>query len=379
MPQICSFSYHRAMRIGDFEFRRIDKSTSSAVGYFGTDERVMIPASESGRSVTAISSGFIRKGSKARKIVIPKTVNEIEDGAFFNGKNIESVEVEKGNKSYKAEDGVLYDSSFYSIIFYPPKKMDEEYIAEHRIGKAAASAFPFPAAIKRFGVTERMEEFGVLPSSLPSLEEFVFTGDDSKKGAHVEDGVLYRGKSLLAYPWKREGASYMIENGTEKIECSELPPSLKKIFVPKSVESGLERILGNAEYVDVDKSNRAYRSIDGVLFSWNGDILRYPGKKKGEIYVTPLGMKKIAREAFASSVLKTLVINGGCTEIAEDAFLDSSLSYLVIPDSVTAISVHAFHGAASLKEIHVQKGSIAEIFLRGEGLGHLLKVSERLF
>ena len=367
------------MRIGDFEFRRIDKSTSSAVGYFGTDDTVMIPASESGRSVTAISSGFIRKGSKARKIVIPKTVNEIEDGAFSNGKNIESVEVENGNKSYKAEDGVLYDSSFYSIIFYPPKKMDEEYIAEHRIGKAAASAFPFPAAIKRFGVTERMEEFGVLPSSLPSLEEFVFTGDDSKKGAHVEDGVLYRGKSLLAYPWKREGASYMIENGTEKIECSELPPSLKKIFVPKSVESGLERILGNAEYVDVDKSNRAYRSIDGVLFSWNGDILRYPGKKKGEIYVTPLGMKKIAREAFASSALKTLVINGGCTEIAEDAFLDSSLSYLVIPDSVTAISVHAFHGAASLKEIHVQKGSIAEIFLRGEGLGHLLKVSERLF
>ena len=135
MPQICSFSYHRAMRIGDFEFRRIDKSTSSAVGYFGTDDTVMIPASESGRSVTAISSGFIRKGSKARKIVIPKTVNEIEDGAFSNGKNIESVEVEKGNKSYKAEDGVLYDSSFYSIIFYPPKKMDEEYIAEHRIDR----------------------------------------------------------------------------------------------------------------------------------------------------------------------------------------------------------------------------------------------------
>ena len=36
------------MRIGDFEFRRIDKSTSSAVGYFGTDDTVMIPDEENG-------------------------------------------------------------------------------------------------------------------------------------------------------------------------------------------------------------------------------------------------------------------------------------------------------------------------------------------
>ena len=77
--------------------------------------------------------------------------------------------------------------------------------------------------------------------------------------------------------------------------------------------------------------------------------------------------------------LKTLVIAEGVSAIGNAAFEGSSITSLVIPASVRDIGVRALSGAKNLRSVFVRNGSVAEIFLRGEGRDDLIKRTGSLF
>ena len=93
------------------------------------------------------------------------------------------------------------------------------------------------------------------------------------------------------------------------------------------------------EEINVDPANATYFSVDGVLFSRDGTLLRYPCAKADASYAVPNGVQKIGYQAFYScNGLKSLTLPDGLTRIGEYAFAYcENLESLNLPDSVTSI------------------------------------------
>ena len=95
--------------------------------------------------------------------------------------------------------------------------------------------------------------------------------------------------------------------------------------------------------------------------------------------MTASGTDRIGSGAFRLSRLETLVLSNGVTAIGDSAFASSEISTLVIPSTVSEIDIHAFFSAENLKEVFVEKGSVAELFLRADGKERIIRVVPSLF
>ncbi|MBR5759226.1 MAG: leucine-rich repeat domain-containing protein [Thermoguttaceae bacterium] len=165
--------------------------------------------------------------------------------------------------------------------------------------------------------------------------------------------------------------------------------SLKTIVIPASVVGA--RFVDfwhcpSLETIEVAEDNPSLRSIDGVLYSKDGTVLKcVPSGIKKDEFIVPESVRIIERSAFAGasnlksiilpkslevldsvvfagcSSLSSIVVPDGVSEIGMSAFEDcSSLTSIVVPDGVKKIGGNAFTGCSSLKSIDVPK-SVEEI------------------
>ena len=98
--------------------------------------------------------------------------------------------------------------------------------------------------------------------------------------------------------------------------------------------------------ITVDKSNRYFKDIDGVLFSKDGTIIMcYPPGRLDTHYVIPDGVTSIKGVAFSRCSLTSISIPDSVTMIDNDAFYACSITSITIPDSVTNIGDRAFQSS----------------------------------
>ena len=366
------------MRIEDFEIRKTGKDSCTVLQYKGEGEDLVIPSVIGKYIPVSVEATLLKKGNKVKSITIPASVDRIDDSLFPSLKNIEAFNADKASRSFSSEDGVLYDSSRYSLLFYPPRKTGSVFIAPKKLGRVARTAFCCKVHFKEFHYSSKLEEFQALPSECPELEAFIPSDD-----ADDHEGVLIKGRKLLFYPPKAGGKAYSIPDGIEEIVSvsSEpfFPESVKTVYAPATLRKGLENALGNAEKVEVDNRSQFYRSVDGVLYSWKRVLLSFPGRMGKDVYITPSGTDRIGEGAFRGSRVHTLVLSEGVSAIGNNAFERSEISTLIIPSSVTDIALHALYGAEKLRRVIVEKGSVGEIFLRGENRGDIMEVHPSLF
>ena len=105
------------------------------------------------------------------------------------------------------------------------------------------------------------------------------------------------------------------------------------------------------EEIKVSDCNENYRSIDGVLFTKDGQTLvACPGGMKGE-YAVPQGVTEIAEEAFyGCSSLESITIPEGVTKLGLGAFDGCySLKSITLPEGITEIGDGAFASCSSLE------------------------------
>ncbi len=136
---------------------------------------------------------------------------------------------------------------------------------------------------------------------------------------------------------------------------------LVSVTIPESVTSiGKEAFAEcrSLEKIEVNSGNNDYYSDDGVLFTKDQTLIKYPPSKEGSAYSIPDGVTTIEEYAFASCTgLTSVTIPGSVTSIGDWAFYGcTSLTSITIPDTVTTIEEYAFASCTSLNTIRFGTG-----------------------
>ncbi len=194
---------------------------------------------------------------------------------------------------------------------------------------------------------------------------------------HIYSGAFY-GCTALTSIVLPDAVSFIGEDAF--YNCS----SLTYVFFGASVETiGTYAFIGCGalETIEVSENNPFYKSIDGVLFDHNENmLLYYPRGKTGEHYSVPSTVTAIGDNAFiynthiASVTLGESVISIGAfafnacinlteinlpnsvTTIGNAAFADcEALSSIVLPKYLTTINATVFSNCSSLQHIVIPR------------------------
>jgi hypothetical protein len=133
--------------------------------------------------------------------------------------------------------------------------------------------------------------------------------------------VLVIGYGMF-YPGIRFGTA---EPGSEKYEKEHESTEITDIYIPtgiKKIDPGAFMDCNKLVSLRVDKENKCYRDIDGILFDKDiKTLIHYPSGRKCSIYKIPSGITKIERFAFErSNNLTRVIFPDGLAFIGESAF-----------------------------------------------------------
>ncbi len=118
--------------------------------------------------------------------------------------------------------------------------------------------------------------------------------------------------------------------------------------------------------ISVDKGNPNYMSIDGILYTRDGKVLRVP-QTMTDVTLSDR-VTAIDDYAFSGNTADEITIPNGVTTIGFAAFWESRAEVITVPESVTAIGDHAFETTIENVAIKGVKGSYAEKYAADNGL-----------
>jgi hypothetical protein len=222
----------------------------------------------------------------------------------------------------------------------------------------------------------------VIPNTVTNIRSAAFEECYALKGVVIPGSVTTIG--IGAFESCYVLTSVTISEGVKTIESDAFYgcEKLKSLTIPSSVTSIVDDAFEDCTgltSISVDKNNKNYTSVDGVLFNKDKTVLMvYPAQKTGTSYSIPSGVKTINANAFwcakkltsitipdsvtfigqcafySCEKLKSITIPKGVTSIADSMFYCCyALTTITISDSVTSIGSGAFSNCTSLKSITI--------------------------
>ncbi len=197
-----------------------------------------------------------------------------------------------------------------------------------------------------------------ISDSVTSIGEFAFETCVSLTSANIPDGLTSIAKGVFANCSSL--TSITIPEGVTSIgDYAFLVCSLTDITIPKNVKSiGVWAFwqCDSLTNIEVDKNNKNYSSLDGVLFNKDKKtLICYPAGKNYTFYAIPDSVKSICEYAFGHcSSLTSVTIPDSVTSIGADAFwYCSSLTSVNFGSNVTSIGHNAFMDCSSLTSVTI--------------------------
>ena len=279
-------------------------------------------------SVTSIGSHAFAYCSGLTNITIPNSVTSIGIYAFVDCSGLTNINVDRENKNYSDDNGILFNNDKTSIIKYPEGKKENEYTIPSSVTSIGSDAFAYCSGLTNI----------TIPSSVTSIGDRAFYACSSLTNITIPNSVTSIGWRAFA-------------------DCS----GLTNITISNSVTSveadAFENCSGLTN-INVDRENKNYSDDNGILF--NNDktsIIKYPEGKKENEYTIPSSVTRIGSDAFSNcSGLTNITIPNSVTSIAGRAFADcSGLTNITIPSSVTSIENYAFARCNKLTQIITDK------------------------
>ncbi|MCR5315567.1 MAG: leucine-rich repeat protein [Bacteroidaceae bacterium] len=108
----------------------------------------------------------------------------------------------------------------------------------------------------------------------------------------------------------------------------------------------------NLGYIDVDAENKKFKSVEGVLYTTSGKLVKYPIGRNDKEFSIPNEITEIGKNAFDDASIESVAIPEGLVGIGSSAFAGcKNLKAIVIPNSVSVIGRMAFWGCSSLSNV----------------------------
>ncbi len=211
-------------------------------------------------------------------------------------------------------------------------------------------------------------------------EETPFSMNKEIKNAVIENGVTNIGERAFSFCYNLESVTIPSSVTSIKSEAFYFCPSLTSITIPDSVTSigdyafefcsslrsitlPASVIIGECVFLDcdqletisVDENNKAYKSVNGILFDKNmTEIICFPAGKIDTSYAIPGSVKSIGYMAFFKCKnLESVSIPSTVTSIGDGAFSGcENLRSISIPESITRLK-GTFSRCKSLESVTV--------------------------
>ena len=290
-----------------------------------------------------------------QKITLGKDVTtNVNVDNLVDCKNLKEFAVDAGNEKFKAVDGML--------VF-----KDEEGLTLICCPQGKTGSITVPGNITKIGprtffncgqLTEITLENGV-----KEIEQNAFRG--CAKNLSINIPV-----SLISIENIMMGLYFNLQfNSNEEIDklynnaeiFDKIAPFVRKITLGEDVKYIEDDIFADFSYlqaIEVDSNNQDYTSVDGVLYSKDGQTIeRYPVDKSVEVFVIPMGVIKIAASAFAGvKNLRAVPMPPTVNWIGAEAFAESGTTSVYIPRAVKKISYGTFQGCKGLNRVYLSEG-----------------------
>ncbi len=120
-----------------------DGTAEIAKGHYANvvDFDLTIPAVVNGKKVTRIADKAFCGCDKMLSVSLPDTITYIGENAFSDCSALQSIEVNKSNKYFSTEDGVLYNADKSLLIYYPMGKKSTSFIISDSVKNIGEGAF----------------------------------------------------------------------------------------------------------------------------------------------------------------------------------------------------------------------------------------------
>ena len=224
---------------------------------------VVIPTEYRGKPVTGIGWDSFRGCQILRSVTIPEGITGIHSFTFFDCNNLESVHLPKSMKNFWGGcfascnslkevtvdpdnpwfcsiDGVVYTKDQKELVFYPPGKVDVEFVIPEGCSTIGRYAFAYCENLKRIVVPSAVNDISY--ESIHSCKGFegVEVDEGNQTFASI-DGNLYSkdGKKFLCLCVSTENTSITIPEGVVEIAdyAAYACHQLIDIKLPKSLTS----------------------------------------------------------------------------------------------------------------------------------------------
>ena len=258
-----------------------------------------------------------------KTVIIPSSVTKLTYGAFADCSNLETVIFEENSQLTDIDDFAFDDCSKLTNI-------------------------DIPKGVVRIGVAA-FQNSGVVNVNIPQDSQLEIVKQNAFNGCKqltklnfpstltTIETVAFRNCHSLTECTFGENSQLTNIGDSAFIVCK----SLNTITIPKNVSNMFDDQMfqqcTNLTYIEVEEGNTVYKSIDGILYSYDTTtLIEYPSGRTDTTFVVPSFVTYIYGRAFDYALnLNEIVLHDNITKIDKKAFSDSNISQLILPANLT--------------------------------------------
>lgn len=351
------------------------------VSYYGDAAEVVVPAEIQGVAVRRIGRAAFERNWSLQGVDLPDGLEEIEENAFFECRNLRSVRIPASVKTIGARAfgwcnllhltlppglkrvalaAFQHNTGLRSVIV--PESVDTiDELAFHQndslqsitflpgLESIGASAFYDCPSLQTVEIPDTVQEIGV------------FSFNRCRGLTRVTIGTGVRTIGMHAFGGCDSLADIRINEGVESIGDGAFGYSmaLRRIEFPASLLTIGEAVVGGCPLlreIVVRDGNTSFTSMGGVLYSKDTTRLLLVPLGMGGTFIVPTGVRSIASSALALPKVVDIQLPDTLEEIGHGAFAGSGIRRMLMPGRVKEISYGAFSGCTALTNIILNTG-----------------------
>lgn len=357
LPLSVSATRPNSHRIGDFMHFSEDKNVIT--GYKGTEEDIVIPT----RGKNLITVASLGSNKYVRNVTLHDLVWQVGDIAFGCCNNLQNVYVDSDNEYFSSIDGVLFDKSGKTLLFYPSGRKQKEYHIPEGTLKISLGAFFIKEGclgrtryLRKIYLPKSVEEFTTNYAYKQKDTIRAICVDSKNENYMSSNGMLVDKKTreLLVFPEAKSkfvilpdniksiGEHVFYEKRIRHVQLNDelamigklsfFGCKLRKVVIPDNVS-----VIGHGAFgdnmINTVKFGNSVRIIDAQAFC---------GNRIWRLRMGP-NVETIGGFAFSHSNIICLKLNDSLKRIEGGAFYENNIVKLKLNDSLEHIGNHAFY------------------------------------